>query len=135
MTDIPFDGIDPAELWRAPGYTNVTVARGRYRLAFLSGQAALDESGNVVGVDDPVAQADRTYRNLLTALEAVGGRPEHIIKWNGYLVGDHDWRTIIGRTRSKYFGAIRPAFTHVLVPALIRRELLIEVEAYAVIPE
>ncbi|MGH2378820.1 MAG: RidA family protein [Candidatus Limnocylindria bacterium] len=130
----PFESIDPPDLWRAPGYTNVTVASGAYKLVFIAGQTALDEKGEIVGIGDPAAQAERTYLNLKRALDAAGGRPEHVIKWNGYLVGDHDWRVILAGPRSRHFGSIRPASTHVRVAALIRPELLIEIEAYAVVP-
>lgn len=128
-----FELIDPPGLNKPPGYSHVGIVTGG-RLVFVAGQASLDESGQIVGVGDPVAQAEQTYRNLLAALKAAGAGPEHVVKWNGYLVPGHDWLPILRQVRPKYFGNIRPTSTHVYVAALIRPELLIEVEAFAVIP-
>jgi len=125
---------DPPGMSRSPAYAHVGIASGSYRLVFISGQVAQDADGKVVGANDPRAQAEQVYRNLRTALEAAGAKPEHIVKWNGYLVGDHDWRAILRDARAKYFPNLRPASTHVRVAALIAPEYLFELEAYAVVP-
>jgi enamine deaminase RidA (YjgF/YER057c/UK114 family) len=128
-----FELLDPPGLNKPSVYSHVGVVRGG-RLVFIAGQTSFDERGEIVGAGDPVAQAEQTYRNLLVALKAVGAGPENIVKWNGYLVPGHDWLRILRDVRPKYFGSIRPTSTHVYVAALIRPELLIEVEAFAVIP-
>jgi enamine deaminase RidA (YjgF/YER057c/UK114 family) len=128
-----FELLDPPGLNKPSVYSHVGIVTGG-RLVFIAGQTSFDECGDIVGVGDPVAQAEQTYRNLLAALKAVGAGPEHIVKWNGYLVPGHDWLPILSNVRPKYFGSIRPTSTHVYVAALIRPELLIEVEAVAVIP-
>lgn len=125
---------DPTGMFRAPNYAHVGIASGAYRLVFISGQVANDAEGKLVGSGDPRAQAEQVYRNLRAALEAAGAKPEHIIKWNGYLVGDHDWRAILRDARAKHFPNLRPASTHVRVAALIVPEYLFELEAYAVVP-
>ena len=126
---------DPAGMFRAPNYAHVGIASGRYRLVFISGQVANDAEGKPVGQGDPRAQAERVYLNLRTALEAAGAKPEHIVKWNGYLVGDHDWRAILREARAKHFPNVRPASTHVRVAALIAPEYLFELVAYAIVPD
>ena len=128
-----FELRDPPGLDKPPVYSHVGIVTGG-RLVFIAGQTSFDERGEVVGVGDPVAQAEQTYRNLLAALKGAGAGPEHLVKWNGYLVPGHDWLAILREVRPKYFGSIRPTSTHVYVAALIRPELLIEVEAFAVVP-
>ena len=125
---------DPAGLSRAPNYAHVGIAAGSYKLVFISGQVAGDATGKVVGMNDPRAQAEQVYKNLLTALAAAGAKPEHIVKWNGYVVGDHDWRAILRDARAKVVPDLRPASTHVKVAALMNPDFLFELEAYAVVP-
>ena len=125
---------DPSGMFRAPNYAHVGIASGSYRLVFISGQVANDAEGKVVGGSDPRAQAEQVYKNLRAALDGAGATPEQIVKWNGYLVGDHDWRAILRDARAKYFPNIRPASTHVRVAALIAPESLFELEAYAIVP-
>ncbi len=127
--------IDPATHFRAPAYAHVGVVHGDYRLVFISGQVAMDEGGTVVGPGDPAAQAEQAYRNLLGALKAAGAKPEHIVKWNGYVVGDHDWRAILRTARAKLLPDVRPASTHVRVAALMDPAYLVEIEAYAVVAD
>jgi enamine deaminase RidA (YjgF/YER057c/UK114 family) len=95
----------------------------------------IDAEGKPVGLGDPRAQAEQVYKNLRAALDGAGAKPEHIVKWNGYLIGDHDWRTILREARAKLFPNIRPASTHVRVAALIVPDYLFELEAYAIVPE
>jgi len=126
--------VDPPGLFRAPGYAHAGVVEGPSRIVFVSGQVSADETGAIVGRGDPAAQAERAYENLRRALEGAGAKPEHVVKWNAYLVGEHDWRQVLRVARERQFPGVRPASTAVRVAALIDPAWLIEVEAYAVIP-
>jgi enamine deaminase RidA (YjgF/YER057c/UK114 family) len=121
--------IDPPEMFRSPRYTNVVVAN---RFAFIAGQAALDPQGNVVGVGDFRAQAEQTYRNLKTVLDAIGAGPEDIVKVTNYVLDRANLPQLV-EARRAILGDLRPASTAV-VAGLAREELLIEVEAIVALP-
>jgi 2-iminobutanoate/2-iminopropanoate deaminase len=123
--------------YRVPGlsepvshYTDVVVAGG---LAFISGMVALDASGSVVGARDPIAQARQTLANLGKCLDAVGATPSDVCKVTVYLTDIHN-RQSVNTARREFFGDTRPASTLVQVSALISPELLVEIDAIAVIP-
>lgn len=78
--------VQPAGLFKADGFSQVVVGTGR-RLVFIAGQSAYDAQFNLVGRDDHHAQAVQAFRNLRTALEAVGARPEQIVSSTMYVVG------------------------------------------------
>jgi enamine deaminase RidA (YjgF/YER057c/UK114 family) len=67
-------------------FTNVVVAEGNVKTVHIGGQDAVNASGEFVGKGDIVAQVEQVLANVLAALEAGGARPEHIIKWNIYVV-------------------------------------------------
>lgn len=121
--------VDPPELFRSPRYTNVVIANG---FAFIAGQTAFDPQGNVVGVGDFRAQAELTYRNLKVVLEAIGARPEDIVKVTSYVVDRADLPLLV-EARRAVLGDIRPASTAV-VAGLARAELLVEVDAIVALP-
>jgi enamine deaminase RidA (YjgF/YER057c/UK114 family) len=101
--------INPDELHPTPGYHHITVVEAG-RTAFLAGQCPLDRSGALVGPGDLDAQIDQVAANALTALSAVGARPDRVVRSVIYVVsGDvavlgAAWQRL---TRS----AIGPAFT------------------------
>ena len=78
--------VDPEGLHKNPAFTNVVVVEGPAKTVYVGGQDSVDASGNIVGKDDIVAQTEQILANLRAALEAGGARPEHIIKWNIYIV-------------------------------------------------
>lgn len=78
--------VQPAGLFEAQGFSQIVVGTGR-RLAFIAGQSAYDSQFNLVGRGDHFAQALQAFRNLQTALEAVGAKPEHIVSSTMYVVG------------------------------------------------
>jgi enamine deaminase RidA (YjgF/YER057c/UK114 family) len=125
--------INPEGLSRPPTYSHLAVARGS-RIVFVSGQVGFDAEGNLVGEGDVVAQAQQAYRNVATAVEAVGGSVRDIAKLTIFVVG-HRPELIepIRAAREAVFDDHRPASTFLGVAALIRPELLVEVEAVAVL--
>lgn len=124
--------VNPPELAPPPGYTQVVEATGG-RTVYVAGQVALDASGEVVGRGDMEAQARQVFENLKAALGAVGAGFGDVVKLNYYvtdisLVGD------IRAVRDEYVDTERPpASTAVEVSRLFREELLVEVEAVAVL--
>ncbi|MGW1554015.1 RidA family protein [Streptomyces sp. NPDC002346] len=127
LTYIPPDGVAPGN-----GYSHVVVGEGR--LVVISGQVALDEQGNVVEENDAAAQARQVFENLRRCLAAGGATFAEVAKFTFY-VTDVAILPEVRAARDAYIDAARaPASTAVQVAALYRPELMLEVEALAVIP-
>ncbi len=78
--------LNPETLHTNPAFTQVITVTGPARTIYIGGQDAVDAQGKIVGKGDLAAQTHQVLRNLRTALAAASARPEHIIKWNVYLV-------------------------------------------------
>jgi enamine deaminase RidA (YjgF/YER057c/UK114 family) len=121
------DGLAPGN-----GYSPLVVAEGR--LVVISGQVALDAGGRVVGEGDITAQAHQVFGNLERCLKAAGASFADVVRLGYYVTSITDLPAV-RVVRDTYIDVARPpASTAVEVSALIRPELLLEVEAYAVIP-
>ena len=101
-------------------------------LVFISGQAALDEDGQLVGVGDFDAQAEQTFRNLSRVLEAGGSSLSRIFKVTIFLTDMSNFGKIV-ELREKWFTAPYPSDTIVEVSSLALPELEIEIEAIATV--
>jgi enamine deaminase RidA (YjgF/YER057c/UK114 family) len=101
---------------------------------FVSGTTATDEKGIIVGLDDPYTQTIQSLKNIETALQAAGARMKDVVRTRIYVKNIDDWEKI-GRAHSEVFSEIRPACTMVEVSRLIAPEILVEIEADAVISE
>jgi len=112
------------------GYSR-TVRVGQF--VYVSGTTGSGADGKIVGIGDPYAQARQTLANVVAALAAVGARPEDVVRTRIYLTDISTWEAV-GRAHGEFFGAIRPATTMVEVAKLISPEMLLEVEADAVLP-
>ncbi len=99
-------------------------------LVIVSGQASIDEAGNIVGVGDFDAQAEQTFANLRRVLEAGGSGLDKIVKVTIYLTDMANFPKIV-ELRARYFTRPWPADTIVGVTALGLPELQIEIEAIA----
>ncbi|MGW6978434.1 RidA family protein [Streptomyces sp. NPDC054932] len=111
------------------------VVRGTGRFVAVSGQCALDERGGVVGEGDPAAQARQVFENLRRCLAAAGVTFDDVVKLT-YFVTDIGYLPAVREAREAVIPADRlPASSAVQVSALFRPELLVEVEAFAVVPE
>jgi reactive intermediate/imine deaminase len=124
--------INPATMHRPVGYTHVVeVTAGRP--VYIAGQVALDPAGELVGPGDIRAQARQVFDNLQAALQAVGASFEQVVKLTYYLV-DASELPVVREVRDQYVNIRQPpASTAVEVRRLVRDDLLIEVEAIAVI--
>jgi enamine deaminase RidA (YjgF/YER057c/UK114 family) len=123
--------VNPDVMHPPTGYTHVVdVQPGR--VAYISGQVALDTAGQLVGEGDIVAQTRQVFENLKAALEALGASFADVIKLNYYAVDVSRLAEIRG-IRNEYLSA-PPASTFVVVKGLVRPELLIEIEAIVALP-
>ena len=99
-------------------------------LLFVSGQAAIDEHGQIVGAGDFDAQAEQTFRNLQRVLEAGGSGLDRVVKVTIFLTDMGNFPKIV-ELRGKWFSEPWPADTIVEVTSLALPELEIEIEAIA----
>lgn len=132
MTDPPEIHFPAVQgLWPTPGYSPLVEVRGG-RTVYLSGQIAVDDQGRTVGEGDFTAQARQVFENLHRALAAVGLTFEGVVKLTIFLT-DFRYLPQMRAVRDEYVNtASPPASSAVQVSALVRPELLIEVEAIAV---
>jgi len=125
---------NPSNIHSPRGYTHAVAVDGG-RLIFIAGQVAFDKDGNLVGKGDLRAQFGRALDNLIAALAAAGATPDDVVKLNTYVVNykPADY-PIIREGRARIFaGPNPPASTLVGVQALALEDLLIEIEAIAVV--
>jgi enamine deaminase RidA (YjgF/YER057c/UK114 family) len=100
----------------------------------ISGTTATDASGRVVGVGDAYAQTRQALRNIESALARAGARLAHVVRTRIYVTDITRWQEI-GRAHGETFGAVRPATSMVEVRRLIDSEMLVEIEADAIIDD
>jgi enamine deaminase RidA (YjgF/YER057c/UK114 family) len=124
--------LNPETLFVPPGYTQIVETTGPSRTVYIAGQMGIDKDGRLPG--DFRSQANQTFENLKEALAAVGGKLEHIVKLNNYLL-DIQYLPVIRDVRSKYLGGDGlPASTTLQVAGFARIGALLEIEAVAVLP-
>ena len=128
--------LNPAALYRPPGYTHVVEIKGPARFVYIAGQLGFDDRGQLVGAPgDFRAQTEKAFENVKAALASVGAKVEHVVKINNYIVDIDRHIPIFREVRDRHMHmAAPPASTAVGVPALARAGALIEVEAIAILP-
>ena len=101
---------------------------------FIAGTTAIDPLGNLVGKNDAYEQAKQILRIIDSALRATGAQLEHVVRTRVFITDISLWEDV-GRAHGEVFGDIQPVSTMVEVSRLINPDMLVEIEAEAIITE
>ena len=131
-----FTLINPDSLGAPSGYSHGLVTDANGRLLFIAGQIAWNEQQKIVS-DDFVEQFDRALGNVVTVLNAAGGKPEHIVRIVIYVTDKIEYRERtreVGERYRKHLGKHYPAMVLVQVAGLLDDAAKVEIEGVAVLP-
>jgi enamine deaminase RidA (YjgF/YER057c/UK114 family) len=127
---------NPENVWTPKGFSQaVEIDLGNSKMVLISGQVALDKAGNLVGKDDFATQAKQIFQNIKLILENSGGSMNNLVKLNFYLRDVSQIQTL-RNIRDQFINTQSPpASTLVEVSKLFREDILIEIEATAIVPK
>jgi enamine deaminase RidA (YjgF/YER057c/UK114 family) len=125
----PEDVFDPDAVFGGKAYRQAIRVGDT---VYIAGQAAIDVDGKVVGKGDVEAQAVQVMENLVACLDAAGATVNDIVKLTTFYL-DRDHRATIANVRSRFLGQAEFVHTGLIIDGLADPELLLEIEAVAVI--
>ncbi|WP_259016340.1 RidA family protein [Emticicia fluvialis] len=131
-----FKLVNPSSVATPRGYSQVAkIDLGNATMLLISGQVPLDKQGNLVGKDDFATQTEQTFQNIKNIIEESGGNMSHLAKLS-YFLRDVSKIQTVRDIRDKFINVQNPpASTLVEVSHLYREDVLIEIEATAIIPK
>lgn len=100
-------------------------------MVFVAGTTAVDSGDNVIGIDDPYRQAVFIYQKIEKALQEAGSSLKDVVRVRTYVTDISRWEEV-AKAQGEVFAEVRPAATLIQVVALVKRELLVEIEVDAI---
>lgn len=125
---------NPTSVSMTKGYSHsVDIDLGNCKMVIISGQIALDKKGNLIGKDNLEEQTEQVFTNIKNIVAESGGTMDDVIKIGIYMIDIKQVQTV-REVRNKFFNQQKPpTSTLVQVSKLVRDDLLIEIEATAII--
>lgn len=128
--------INPVGMIKNPAFTQVVVTSGPVKTVYVGAQTAVNGSGEIIGKGDIVRQTQQVLMNVETCLTAAGAKPEHIVKWNIYIVQGQPIQSAFEASMRWWGGRPNPPANSVMYVAgfPMLPDILLAIDAVAVVP-